>query len=310
MPECPLVFNSREGSALDKYLSSFLDYLTVERGLSTNTLLSYRNDIGQFFKYCRQKNISEDRVLTQTTITLYLLHIRHSGKAPSTVSRHMASIRAFCRFLLNENIIDQDPTSNFDSPRLKQRLPSVLTPQEVELLLSLPNTGKPAGIRDKAMLELLYASGLRVSELIWLDIEHVNLEHGYVRCIGKGSKERIIPIGSMAIKSVSEYLSRARAKLTKGKPCKALFVNQHGRRLTRQGLWKILKKYAFKGGIQKVITPHTLRHSFATHLLENGADLRAVQEMLGHADITTTQIYTHLTRAGLKEMYQKTHPRA
>lgn len=295
---------------MEKYLSSFLDYLAVERGLSTNTLVSYRSDIEQFFKYCRQQNIPHNQILNQSTLTLYLLHIKRSGRAPSTISRHLASLRSFCRFLLSEEIIDRDPTGNFDTPKLKQRLPNVLTPEEVEILLSQPNTGKPAGLRDKAMLELLYASGLRVSELVWLNVEHVNLEYGFVRCIGKGNKERIIPTGSMAIKSVSEYLTRGRAKLTKGKPCAALFVNQHGRRLTRQGFWKILKKYAHKGGIKKTITPHTLRHSFATHLLENGADLRAVQEMLGHADITTTQIYTHLANAHLKEMYKKTHPRA
>jgi integrase/recombinase XerD len=305
-----LVINSRGGKALDKYIDSFLDYLAVERGLSVNTLVSYGNDITQFFKYCREKKIPPDNVLTQSTLTSYLLHIRSKGRSPSTVSRHLASMRAFCRFLLNESIIDNDPTENFDSPRLKQRLPNVLTPEEVEVLLNQPVNVKPAGLRDKAMLELLYASGLRVSELIWLDIDDVNLEYGFVRCTGKGNKERIIPIGTMAIKSVSEYLARGRAKLTRGKPSKALFVNQHGKRLTRQGFWKILKKYSKKGGIKKVITPHTLRHSFATHLLENGADLRAVQEMLGHADIATTQIYTHLTNTGLKEMYKKTHPRA
>jgi len=295
---------------LDKYLDSFLDYLAVEKGLSINTLVSYRNDIEQFFKYCREANITMEQVLTPSTVTVYLLHIRRQGRTPSTVSRHLASIRAFCRFLLNESVIDNDPTANFDTPRLKQRLPNVLTKEEVDTLLNLPMTIKPAGLRDKAMLELIYASGLRVSELIWLEINHVNLEHGFVKCVGKGNKERIIPIGSMAIKSVSAYLARARAKLTRGRPNKALFVNHHGKRLTRQGFWKILKKYAQKGDIKKTITPHTLRHSFATHLLENGADLRAVQEMLGHADITTTQIYTHLTNTGLKEMYKKTHPRA
>ncbi len=295
---------------MEKYLDSFLDYLAVERGLSINTLVSYRNDIQQFFIYCREANITMERVLTPSTVTVYLLHTKRKGRTPSTVSRHLASIRAFCRFLLNESVIDNDPTANFDTPRLKQRLPNVLTKEEVDTLLNLPMTIKPAGLRDKAMLELIYASGLRVSELIWLETNHVNLEHGFVKCVGKGNKERIIPIGSMAIKSVSAYLARARAKLTRGRPNKALFVNHHGKRLTRQGFWKILKKYARKGDIKKTITPHTLRHSFATHLLENGADLRAVQEMLGHADITTTQIYTHLTNTGLKEMYKKTHPRA
>lgn len=295
---------------MNGYLDPFLDYLTVERGLAINTLLSYRHDLEQFFEYCRRQKIAGDSLLIQSTISFYLLGLRRSGRAPATVSRHLASIRAFCRFLLHEGVVEHDPTGNFDAPRLKQHLPHVLTPEEIEILLNQPNTGKRAGIRDRAMLELLYASGLRVSELVGLDVEHVNLEHGFVRCIGKGDKERIIPIGSMAINCVSEYLNRSRAKLTKGKPVRALFVNTHGRRLTRQGFWKILKKYASSTQIDKVITPHMIRHSFATHLLENGAGLRSVQEMLGHADISTTQIYTHLTNANLKETYKKTHPRA
>lgn len=295
---------------MDKHLTAFLDYLSIERGLAVNTLISYRQDIEQYLNYCKQQKISEDMILVQSTVSRYILHIRRNGKAPSTVSRFLASLRAFCRFLMNEELIDKDPTENLDSPRLKQRLPHVLLPSEVEKLLDQPNTGKPVGLRDRAMLELLYASGLRVSELVWLDVEHVNTNLGYVRCIGKGDKERIIPIGSMAIKSVTEYLNMGRARITKGKPVKALFVNLHGKRLTRQGFWKILKKYARMGGIEKVITPHTLRHSFATHMLENGADLRIVQELLGHADITTTQIYTHLTNTHLKEVYFKVHPRA
>lgn len=295
---------------MDKYLQMFLDYLAVERGLSVNTTASYRNDLEQFFKYCRKAQIPPDRYFSPEIFSRYLLESKRQGKAPSTISRHLAALRSFCRFLLDEQVIHEDPTAHFDSPRLRQRLPKVLTPQEVEVLLQQPDTSSPAGSRDKAMLELLYASGLRVSELVGLDLKHVNLEQGFVRCTGKGAKERIVPIGSVAIKYVTAYLERGRGKLVKKIPCQALFLNHHGRRLTRQGFWKILKKYARQGRIKKEITPHTLRHSFATHLLENGANLRAVQEMLGHADITTTQIYTHLTNARLREIYRQKHPRA
>ncbi|MCF8009704.1 MAG: site-specific tyrosine recombinase XerD [Clostridiales bacterium] len=295
---------------MDKYLSMFLDYLTVERGLSINTIQSYKTDIEQFIYYCKQQDKNRVDSFNHSILTFYLLYLRKNGKAPTTVSRHLASLKGFCRFLLNEGVIEHDPTVNFDSPRLKQRLPSILSPGEIDKLLTQPDTGKYAGIRDKAMLELLYATGLRVSEMIWLNNEHVNLEHGYVRCLGKGSKERMIPLGDIAVTSISNYITRARNKLTRGKPVFALFVNQHGKRLTRQGFWKILKKYSYQAGIKKTITPHTFRHSFATHMLENGADLRSVQEMLGHADITTTQIYTHLTNTRLKKIYSKTHPRA
>lgn len=205
----------------------------------------------------------------------------------------------------------EDPTVNLESPKLGQRLPQVLTTAEVEALLSQPQLADPAGLRDKAMLELIYATGIRVSEMVTLDIEHVELDMGYIRCFGKGSKERIIPLGAVAAHYVREYLARSRVKLTKGKTeHRALFVNAQGKRLTRQGFWKILKKYAREANINKHITPHTLRHSFATHLLENGADLRSVQEMLGHADISTTQIYTHLTKIRLREVYTNAHPRA
>lgn len=203
-----------------------------------------------------------------------------------------------------------DPTENLTTPKLEKNLPRVLSEQDIDLLLSQPNPGTVIGLRDKAMLELLYASGMRVSEMLGLDTEHLNLDLGFVRCLGKGSRERLIPIGEVACRCLREYLSRSRLKLRKKNFERAVFLNNHGRRLTRQGFWKILKGYAGKSDIKKEITPHVLRHSFATHLLENGADLRAVQEMLGHADISTTQIYTHLSQGKLREVYEKSHPRS
>lgn len=291
-------------------IDEFIYYLTVERGLAENTLESYARDLRNYRKFLKKQGISDIKATTKTNVMAYLLALRKEGKATSTVSRHLAALKSFYQYLFRERHIDHNPTTNLESPKLEKKLPRVLSVDEVELLLNQAKLNEPAGTRDKAMLELLYATGIRVSELISLDVDHVNLQMGYVRCFGKGSKERIIPLGSMAKKYVEEYLKRGRVKLIKSKDEKSLFVNHHGRRLTRQGFWKIIKKYAREAGINKDITPHTLRHSFATHLLENGADLRSVQEMLGHADITTTQIYTHLTKARLKEVYSKTHPRA
>lgn len=287
----------------------FIHYLTVERGLARNTLSSYQLDLNQYQVFCQSQGLNplgEGR----NAVMAYLLKLKKDGRAPATISRHLAALKSFYRFLLNEGVISTDPTVNLESPRMAQRLPRVLTPDEVDRLLAQPRTNTPAGLRDKAMLELLYATGIRVSELVSMDLSDVNLEHGFIRCFGKGARERIIPLGSVAARYVAEYLTRARAKLTRGENASALFVNQQGHRLTRQGFWKIIKKYARQGRIAKVITPHTLRHSFATHLLENGADLRSVQELLGHADIATTQIYTHLTRTRLREIYDRTHPRA
>ncbi|AEG15465.1 Tyrosine recombinase xerD [Desulfofundulus kuznetsovii DSM 6115] len=290
-------------------IGTFIHYLAVEKGLARNTTTSYQLDLNQYWLFCRSRRLDplgEGR----GAVMAYLLKLKKEGRAPATVSRHLAALKSFYRFLVQEGVISTDPTANLESPRLAQRLPRVLTPEEVDRLLAQPCTSSATGLRDKAMLELLYATGLRVSELVSLDLADVNLEHGFVRCFGKGSKERIIPLGSVAAFYVSEYLTRARVKLTRGINTPALFVNQQGRRLTRQGFWKIIKKYARQGRITKVITPHTLRHSFATHLLENGADLRSVQELLGHADIATTQIYTHVTRTRLREIYDRTHPRA
>lgn len=296
---------------MDKVIKEFINYLAVERGLANNTLQSYHIDLSQYASYLKGQGIVRLAHTAKKDVVGYLMQLQKAGRAPATISRRMAALKALYKFMINEGIIVVDPTASLESPRLSQRLPIVLAFQEVENLLNQPQLANPAGQRDKAMLELLYATGIRVTELVSLDMEYANLEMGYIRCIGKGSKERIVPLGSVATQYVREYLDRGRVKLTKGnREEKALFVNHHGRRLTRQGFWKIIKKYAREGKIGKEITPHTLRHSFATHLLENGADLRSVQEMLGHADITTTQIYTHLTRSRLKEVYAQTHPRA
>ncbi len=291
-------------------VDEFINYLAVERGLAVNTLDSYNRDLNQFRGFLEKEEINDMQRATRNIIMAYLLFLQKRGRATATVSRHLAALKSFYHFLLKEKYIEKDPTANLESPKLEKKLPHILSVSEVEMLLNQPKGTDPASLRDKAMLELLYATGIRVSELIFLDINHINLEMGYIRCFGKGSKERIVPVGSFARKCVNEYLQKGRVKLVKTNSEQSLFVNQHGRRLTRQGFWKIIKKYARRAGISKDITPHTLRHSFATHLLENGADLRSVQEMLGHADITTTQIYTHLTKGRLREVYAKSHPRA
>ncbi|ATW24075.1 site-specific tyrosine recombinase XerD [Candidatus Formimonas warabiya] len=291
-------------------LENFLYFLVVEKGLAENTLSNYQFDLKSFFAFLASKSVSEIGTVTRHHIIAYLVSLRGQGKSPATLARHMACLKSFFHFLLREKIIDQDPTANLETPKLAKIFPRVLSVNEVTLLLNQPALGTLLGLRDKAMLELIYATGLRVSELTGLNVNHVNLDMGFLRCVGKGSKERIVPVGSFAVKALMEYLNRSRAKLVKKTKEEALFVNQHGRRLTRQGFWKILKYYAGQAGITVEITPHTLRHSIATHMLENGADLRTVQEMLGHADITTTQIYTHLTRTHLREVYDHCHPRA
>ncbi|MHB9146082.1 MAG: site-specific tyrosine recombinase XerD [Symbiobacteriia bacterium] len=295
---------------MKKLIHEFINYLSVERGLALNTLESYGRDLRQYSQYLQVGDDTAFDLASRTQIVDYLMHLQQQGKATATIARRLAALKAFYQFLVREKYLDKDPTANLESPKLEKRLPKVLTVREVELLLAEPDPSSPAGLRDRAMLELLYATGIRVSELVSLNLPDVNLDMGYIRCSGKGSKERIVPMGSMAIASVREYLDHGRSRLVRDREEQALFVNHHGRRLTRQGFWKIVKKYAEDAKIEKEITPHTLRHSFATHLLENGADLRSVQEMLGHADISTTQIYTHITRGRIKEVYARTHPRA
>lgn len=294
---------------MNNLIHEFINYLSVERGLAMNTLESYGRDLRQYSQFLEEDQSHLDAV-SRNTILNYLLFLEQQGKATATIARRLAALKAFYQFLVREKRIKSDPTANLESPKLEKRLPRVLTVNEVERLLAQPDHAQPAGMRDRAMLELLYATGIRVSELVSLNIGDTNLEARYIRCAGKGSKERIVPLGSLAVQSVGEYLEHGRAKLVKDRSEAALFVNHHGHRLTRQGFWKIVKKYADDARIEKEITPHTLRHSFATHLLDNGADLRSVQEMLGHADISTTQIYTHVTKGRLREVYARTHPRA
>ncbi|MGG3564958.1 site-specific tyrosine recombinase XerD [Neobacillus rhizosphaerae] len=297
---------------MEDQLKDFMHFLIVEKGLAKNTIVSYERDLKSYLHYL--KNV--ESVLTLNDVQrIHIVHflgfLKEQGKSSKTLARHIASVRAFHQFLLRDKATDQDPSILIETPRLEKSLPKVLSLQEVEVLLETPKQKDHYGIRDKAMLELLYATGIRVSELINLDIENVHLTMGFIRCIGKGNKERIIPIGRTASDAIKLYLDTGRPQFVSKKYREqALFLNHQGKRLTRQGFWKILKKLTKEAGIEKELTPHTLRHSFATHLLENGADLRAVQEMLGHADISTTQIYTHVTKTRLKDVYSKFHPRA
>lgn len=295
---------------MEKTLKDFIYYLAVEKGLAKNTLESYERDLKGFLSYLQKEAVGGVEEIKRSHILGYMAHLRSKGLAASTVSRSLASIRSFFHFLLKERYVQENPANDMESPKQEKKLPKVLSMSEIDFLLNQPDESKTSGIRDKAMLELLYATGIRVTELIDLCINDVNTESGYIRCLGKGSKERIVPIGTLAIQKVKDYIGKGRPKMVKELNEQALFVNQHGHRLTRQGFWKILKKYGRQAGINKEITPHTLRHSFATHLLENGADLRSVQEMLGHADISTTQIYTQVSKRKLRDVYERSHPRA
>ncbi len=295
---------------MEGYVNEFIQYLAVERGLAQNTLESYGRDLRQYQTYLQNGHMDFIKDSNRSTILAYLNNLQIKGRAVSTISRNLAAIKSFYQYLVRERYLEKDPAAHLESPKLEKKLPKILTISEVEELLKQPNTFLPTGLRDKAMLELLYATGIRVSELISLNISDINLDMGYIKCYGKGAKERIVPLGSIAARCVQDYIGKGRPKLVRTYEEAALFVNHHGNRLTRQGFWKIIKKYAQEASINKEITPHTLRHSFATHLLENGADLRSVQEMLGHADISTTQIYTHVTKNRLKEVYDKAHPRA
>jgi integrase/recombinase XerD len=290
-------------------INKFIEYLSVERGLSLNTLESYERDLQTFFLYIKESGLTLPDV-KQYHILTYLSHLHQVGRANATISRNLASLRSFYRYLARENVLMQDPTLQIETPKIEKKLPQVLTIDEIERLMGAPDTSSSAGKRDQAMLELLYATGIRVTELVSIQVEDVNLAAGFLRCMGKGAKERIIPIGDMAVKALTVFVELGRDSLLKDSSEHALFLNHHGSGMSRQGFWKILKKYAKEAGVTKDITPHTLRHSFATHLLERGADLRSVQEMLGHADISTTQIYMHVTRNRLKEVYASAHPRA
>lgn len=294
---------------MEAHVEKFINFLERDKRLSLNTLQSYKRDIEQYITYLKEINATNLSATNKTTVIAYLLHLQKKGRATSTISRNLASIRSFYQYLHKNLIIDNDPTSELESPKVEKKLPQILSTQEVELLLDQPKCLDLKGIRDKAMLELLYATGIRVSELISLNLEDINLELGFIKCY-KGSRERSIPIGSISVSAVHEYLSKSRNFLIQDNKEEALFVNVNGKRLTRQGFWKIIKHYKNQANINKDITPHTLRHSFAAHLLENGADLRSIQEMLGHSDISSTQIYAQLAKNKIKEIYKKTHPRA
>ncbi|MDF2985593.1 MAG: tyrosine recombinase XerD [Eubacterium sp.] len=294
---------------MEVQVENFINFLERDKRLSLNTLQSYKRDIEQYTTYLKEINATNISTTNKTTVIAYLLHLQKKGRATSTISRNLASIRSFYQFLHKNKMIDLDPTSELESPKVEKKLPQILSTQEVELLLDQPKCLDLKGIRDKAMLELLYATGIRVSELISLNLLDINLDLGFIKC-NKGNRERSIPIGSISVAAVHEYLSKSRNFLIQDSNEDALFVNVNGKRLTRQGFWKIIKHYKNQANINKDITPHTLRHSFAAHLLENGADLRSIQEMLGHSDISSTQIYAQIAKNKIKEVYKKTHPRA
>lgn len=293
-------------------IEDYIHFLRVERQLSKNTLQSYERDIKDYTQSIFEaQQLEEFNDVERFHILQHLQNLRSKGISARTISRHISSIRSFHQFLLREKRCNNDPTVHIEMPKIEQKLPNILSIEEIDRLIATPNVSKPQGVRDRAMLELLYATGMRVSECIALNLEDIHLTMGFVRVFGKGGKERIIPLGGSAIEACTNYLNTARFQLENSKlRTEAIFINQRGKRLTRQGCWKLMKGYAEKAGIEKKLTPHILRHSFATHLIENGADLRAVQEMLGHADIATTQIYTHISKTRLSEVYKQFHPRA
>jgi integrase/recombinase XerD len=294
---------------LTPLIDQFLNYLLVEKGLSRATLESYSSDLLRYADFLEQNGRNTVSAEDTALILKHLINLRGAGLGARSRARHLVSIRGFYRFLTREKILPLDPSRLVDLPKTTLKLPDVLSIPEVQRLLNSPDSPKPSGVRDAAMLELLYAAGLRVSELVNLRIQDVQLEAGFVRVIGKGSKERIVPIGQYAREKVQFYLEHARSRLVKDRSSAYLFVARAGRPMTRQGFWKLLRQYARAAGLFKKVTPHSLRHSFASHLLEGGADLRAVQVMLGHADISTTQIYTHVTPERLMKLHRQFHPR-
>jgi integrase/recombinase XerD len=287
-------------------LAQFLQHLIVERGLSQKSVEAYRSDLSKFFGFCGK---TPDRVRRED-VRRFLGQERAEGLSASTAARRLVALRTFYRFLLLEKIVGVDPTENVDAPRTFKHLPSYLTAEEVDGLLDAPRTDTPVGLRNRAMLEVLYATGLRVSELTGLTLDGLNAEAGFVLVMGKGGKERVVPLGEVAQDWVSRYKRESRPLILNERSCRALFVTARGAGMTRQNVWTMIKKYAASAGIMKNMSPHTLRHSFATHLLEHGADLRSVQILLGHSDISTTQIYTHVEQERLKRLYRQFHPRA
>lgn len=295
---------------MEPLLDLFVGYMRAERGLSPRTVDAYAHDLTGYFADLRRRGVNAVESVTQADVLEHLSMLSRRGMSRRSQARHLASVRMFHRFLQNEKLAKDDPTEEVDTPKIARKLPVFLTLEEVEALLGAPDVRTVSGVRDRAMLELLYATGLRVSELVKMMLNDLQLTAGYVIARGKGNKERIVPMGKHAAATLQQYLQRARPALLKQRQSPFLFVTPRGGPFTRQGFWKLVRRYALKAGIRKQISPHKLRHSFATHLVERGADLRAVQQMLGHADIGTTQIYTHVDRARLHRGYDQHHPRS
>ena len=294
---------------MNTYVKEYTSFMTDIRHKSLNTVESYKRDVTQYISYLDGTGVMDISSTTKTTVLSYLLYLQKEGRASSTVSRTLASLRSYYLFMMQNGVVKSNPTSNLEAPHVEKKIPKILSGEEVELLLEQPKDCDNKGIRDKAMLELLYATGIRVSELINLDVSDVNVPMSFVRCKG-GKKERIIPMGHQAKDALENYINNVRKYMVKDENETALFVNCSGARLSRQGFWKLIKYYQHIAGIETDITPHTLRHSFAAHLLENGADLHSIQEMMGHADISSTQVYSRMINSKIKDVYAKAHPRA
>lgn len=293
---------------MSELILDFIKYVDKEKKLSKNTLTSYEHDLCLFTRFLEKQSTTIEGA-TQNTVQAFLNSLKKSGRANSTISRARASLKSFYEYLLSRSAVAYNPAENVKVPRVEKKLPCILTPAEVELLLEQPKATDLKGFRDKAMLELLYATGIRVTEMVQLNLDDVNLDMGFIHCSAEGN-ERIIPIGKLCTEALAVYIKNARPLLMKSTKERALFLNLLGHRISRQGFWKLLRQYADAAGIKTTITPHTFRHSFAAHLLENGADLRSLQTMLGHADISTTQVYARLAGSKLKDVYKKAHPRA
>ncbi|MFA5147925.1 MAG: site-specific tyrosine recombinase XerD [Candidatus Omnitrophota bacterium] len=294
---------------MEEFIREFMDYLSVERGLSNNTLESYGRDLAKYTVYLKKDGITDLNKVKRPEIQNFLMSLKDSKLNASSIARNLVAIKVFHRYLAGQRLLKEDVTSVIETPKLWKTLPDVLDEKEVEAILVSPNSRLKQGIRDKAMLELMYATGMRVSELVNLSMTDLHMDMGFVKCLGKGQKERIIPVGSKAKEAIQKYIEKARPRFLKKTGSDALFLTRLGKPMSRQTFWMVIKHYVRDARIKKRVTPHTLRHSFATHLLQNGADLRIVQELLGHVNISTTQIYTHINKERLKQIHQKFHPR-
>jgi integrase/recombinase XerD len=295
---------------IDYHIQRFLDHVAIDRGLAVKTLEAYGRDLSQFAEYLADRDIADPNAIDEACLIGFLQRLTKDKLASASIARKMTAVRCFVKYLISQGEVRKSPLEAIPASRPPKRLPKTLGINDIARLLAAPDTSDDLGLRDRAMLETLYATGVRVSELISLKTDDVNLKMGFVRCIGKGGKERVVPIGEIAARFIQAYIDRARGRLAKGERSQFLFLSNQGRPMSRVRFWTIVKKHARAAGIRKPITPHTLRHSFATHLLERGADLRSIQEMLGHASIATTEVYTHVTRDHLREVYREAHPRA